>query len=660
MDGNEEANTDSVETALHQQELRTRAILDTVVDGIITIEKSGVVESFNKAAEAIFGYAADEVIGRNVSMLMPSPYREEHDGYLRHYLDTGEARIIGIGRVVEGLRKDGTHFPMELAVSSTRIPGKDLFTGIVRDITGRIQAEQDLRDAAERMRAVVETAVDGIIVIDEMGLVESMNPAAEQLFGYTRSEVAGRNISMLMPAPYHEEHDTYLENYRRTGVRRIIGIGREVVGRRKDGTTFPMDLAVSLTQLKERRLFTGIVRDISERKRSEAALREAQKLESLGVLAGGIAHDFNNLLVGVIGNAGLALEELTPESPARPIVREIELIGKRAAELAHQMLAYSGKGRFKLEAIDVNTVVEEMTHLLAVSIGKGVIIRYNLSPNLPPIEGDPTQLRQVVMNLVLNASDAIGDRSGVATISTGLMVADRDYLSEVYLPPDLEPGEYVFIEVSDSGQGMTSDVRQKIFDPFFTTKFTGRGLGLAVVLGVVRGHRGAIKVYSEPSRGTTFKVLFPRTATERVAPIATGGASGHWRTSGTALVVDDDETVRTITIRALQTMGLTVLGAADGAEGVDVFRQHRDEIRVVLMDLTMPRMNGEETFREIRRIRPDAKVIVMSGYNELETSERFAGKGVAGFVQKPYDIASLREQIQRVLEAPAGDGPSGA
>ncbi len=657
LDGNEEATTDSVETALHQQELRTRAILDTVVDGIITIEKSGVVESFNKAAEAIFGYAADEVIGRNVSMLMPSPYREEHDGYLRHYLDTGEARIIGIGRVVEGLRKDGTHFPMELAVSSTRIPGKDLFTGIVRDITGRIQAEQDLRDAAERMRAVVETAVDGIIVIDEMGLVESMNPAAEQLFGYTRSEVAGRNISMLMPAPYHEEHDTYLENYRRTGVRRIIGIGREVVGRRKDGTTFPMDLAVSLTQLKERRLFTGIVRDISERKRSEAALREAQKLESLGVLAGGIAHDFNNLLVGVIGNAGLALEELAPESPARPIVREIELIGKRAAELAHQMLAYSGKGRFKLEAIDVNTVVEEMTHLLAVSIGKGVIIRYNLSPNLPPIEGDPTQLRQVVMNLVLNASDAIGDRSGVATISTGLMVADRDYLSEVYLPPDLEPGEYVFIEVSDSGQGMTSDVRQKIFDPFFTTKFTGRGLGLAVVLGVVRGHRGAIKVYSEPSRGTTFKVLFPRTATERVAPIATGGASGHWRTSGTALVVDDDETVRTITIRALQTMGLTVLGAADGAEGVDVFRQHRDEIRVVLMDLTMPRMNGEETFREIRRIRPDAKVVVMSGYNELETSERFAGKGVAGFVQKPYDIASLREQIQRVLEAPAGDGP---
>ncbi|MGE0598086.1 MAG: PAS domain S-box protein [Dehalococcoidia bacterium] len=645
-----ESESDSKLLALEEAELRTRAILDTVVDGIMTIDSMGTIDSFNRAAEKIFGYTSAEVSGKNVSMLMPAPYADEHDGYLKSYRETRVAKIIGIGRIVEGLRKDGTTFPMELAVSGTRLPGREVFTGIVRDISERLQAEQDLRDAEERMRAIVETAVDGIIVIDEQGLIETMNPAAERLFGFTLDEIRGRNVSELMPPPFREEHDSYLENYIRTGIAKIIGIGREVVGLRKDGTTFPMDLAVSATNLKHRRLFTGIVRDISERKRSEAALREAQKLESLGVLAGGIAHDFNNLLVGVIGNAGLAMDELSPESPARSLVREIEVTGKRAAELAHQMLAYSGKGRFSIEPLDVNAIVQEMTHLLSVSIRKGVLLRYNLSPGIPAVEADPTQIRQVVMNLVINASDAIGDRSGVTSISTGVMSADKDYLTEAYLPPDLTEGDYVFLEVSDTGEGMTREVRDKIFDPFFTTKFTGRGLGLAVVLGVVRGHRGAIKVYSEPGHGTTFKVLFPVHGDYKSGRPAAKPRPGVWQTTGLALVVDDDETVRTITRRALQGMGLTVLTAEDGDDGVEVFRQHKDEIRLVILDLTMPHMSGEDAFREIRRIRNDATVVIMSGYNEDETSQRFAGKGVAAFVQKPYEVGKLRERLRELLE----------
>ncbi|MEO8540730.1 MAG: PAS domain S-box protein [bacterium] len=635
--------------ALLDAELRTRAILDTVVDGIITIDSAGTVGSFNRAAERIFGFQADEVIGHNVSMLMPSPYRDEHDGYLDAFTTTREARIIGIGRTVEGRRKDGTTFPMELAVSGTQLADGELFTGIVRDITEKVASEQSRSDAEERMRAIVETAVDGILVISESGAIEQMNRAAETLFGWSLSEIRGRNISMLMPSPYTEEHDGYLANYIRTAIPKIIGLGREVSGLRKDGSIFPMDLAVSDVKLQHRRLFTGIVRDISERKRSEAALREAQKLDSLGVLAGGIAHDFNNLLVGIIGNAGLAMDELTPESPARATIREIEVIGKRAAELAHQMLAYSGKGRLSTEPISLNTVVEEMTHLLGVSIRKGVVVRYNLSPRLPTIEADPTQIRQVVMNLVINASDAIGDRSGVTTISTGMMHADKDYLSEAYLPPDLVPGSYVFMEVSDTGEGMAPDIREKIFDPFFTTKFTGRGLGLAVVLGVVRGHRGALKVYSELGHGTTFKVLFPPAdAAEVPAPVVVAGQASP-RESGLVLVVDDDETVRTITTTAIQRMGFTVITAENGAEAVEVFRQHRDDIRLVLMDLTMPQMSGEDAFREIRAIRPSAVVIIMSGYNEIETSQRFSGKGVAAFVQKPYEVPRLRELIREVL-----------
>ena len=632
--------------ALQLAEARFQAILDTAADGIITINSSGIIESFNRAAELIFGYAAEEVIGRNVSLLMPEPYRSEHDGYLEHYRRTGEQKIIGVGRTVAGRRKDGTAFPLDLAVSHTRVGDQDIFLGIVRDVSERTRQLEALREAEARNRAIVETAVDGIIVIDEAGSIEAFNPAAERIFGYAAAEVLGKNVSMLMPDPYQAEHDQYLQNYLQTGIPRIIGIGREVVGLRKDGSTFPMDLAVGDAGLEGRRLFTGIVRDISERKRADDALREAQKMESLGVLAGGIAHDFNNLLVGILGNAGLAIEEVPPSSPVRPFLQDIETAGRRAAELAHQMLAYAGKSRLVTAEIDLNALVQEMTHLLRVSIGKGVSLRYNLSPMLPSVEADATQIRQVIMNLVINASDAIGDRSGYVTLSSGVMHADRTFLSEGYLAPDLAEGDYVFLEVSDTGVGMSAEVRQKIFDPFFTTKFTGRGLGLAVVLGVVRGHRGAIKVYSEVGHGTTFKVLFPTAgeAKVRTAP------PGRWQAEGLVLIVDDDETVRRVTARALQASGLTVLTAEDGRAGVDVFRQHREDIDLVMLDLTMPNMNGEEALREIRRVNPNVAVIIMSGYNESETAERFMGRNVNGFLQKPYETENLRKLVRAALE----------
>jgi PAS domain S-box-containing protein len=256
-----------IDYALLDREARTRAVLAAAVDAIITIDEKGIIESVNPASEKLFGYAATEIIGQNVNMLMPSPYQAEHDGYLLNYIVTGEKKIIGIGREVVGLRKNGTTFPMDLAVSEVLLEGRRLFTGIVRDITSRKKAENALLDSEARTRAVLAAAVDAIISIDERGIIESMNPASERLFGYTQ---------MLMPAPYHEEHDGYLRNYMTTGQKKIIGIGREVVGRRKDGTTFPMDLAVSEVQLEGRRLFTGIVRDITGRKKAENALQDSE------------------------------------------------------------------------------------------------------------------------------------------------------------------------------------------------------------------------------------------------------------------------------------------------------------------------------------------------------------------------------------------------
>ena len=386
-----------------------------------------------------------------------------------------------------------------------------------------------------------------------------------------------------------------------------------------------------------------------QREMMERKLLETQKLESLGVLAGGVAHDFNNLLTGILGNAGLMRLELPEHSPVQEMLVDIENSALRAADLCKQMLAYAGKGRFVVQRLDLSALVHDSARLLQLSISKGAVLSFDLVANLPRIQADATQLRQIVMNLVINASEAIGERSGRIVVTTGLMTADRAYLTETYLSPDLPEGDYVFIEVSDNGAGMSAETRARIFDPFFTTKFTGRGLGLAAVLGIVRGHRGALKVYTEPGRGTSFKLLLP--CVDGLAE-NTGVAAGHaprWTGEGTVLIVDDEETVRTVASRMLKAHGFEVVLAADGREALARFREQAGRFRLVLLDLTMPHLNGEETFRELRQIQPDARVLLMSGFNEQEAINRFTGKGLAGFVQKPFTPESLLAKLQAVL-----------
>ncbi len=396
--------------------------------------------------------------------------------------------------------------------------------------------------------------------------------------------------------------------------------------------------------------------DVTERKRAEeerrkmqTQIQQVQKLESLGVLAGGIAHDFNNLLTVILGNANLADMELPPESPARRTVREIEKASLRAAEMINQMLAYSGKGRFVVLPINLSRLVEEMARLLQTIISKRAVLRFDFAPDLPATEADVTQLRQVVMNLITNASEALGDDDGFITLRTGVVHADRQLLNATYLPgADLAEGPYVYLEVSDTGCGMDADELEKIFDPFFTTKFTGRGLGLAAVLGIVRGHKGAIHIASEPKRGTTFKVLFPASHLDVTAVEATE-TSPAWRGTGTILVVDDEETVRGVARKIVEAAGLRVLEAADGRAGLEMFRLHGTEVALVLLDLTMPHLNGEEAFREMRLLRPDVNVVLMSGYNEQEATKYFIGKGLAGFLQKPFRANDLLTVLQRTL-----------
>jgi nitrogen-specific signal transduction histidine kinase/ActR/RegA family two-component response regulator len=386
-----------------------------------------------------------------------------------------------------------------------------------------------------------------------------------------------------------------------------------------------------------------------ERERLEQKLMETQKLESLGVLAGGIAHDFNNILTGIVGNNSLALSELPVGSPVRNHLSGIREASQRAADLIRQMLAYSGRGRFIIQKLDLSQVVEETTQLLGISISKKVNLNFDLARKLPPVEVDAAQISQVIMNLVINASEAIGDKQGVISIRTGLMHADREFLNKTEISEQLVPGDYVFLEVEDNGLGIPPENLKRIFDPFFTTKFTGRGLGLAAVLGIVRSHKGTLRVNSEAGRGTIFKMLLPCSSGEFDIPTQTPFSEETWRGAGTILVVEDEETVRTTVQRILSALGFTVVSASDGREGVELFRKEPTRYAVVLLDLTMPRLDGAQVFTEIRLLNEQVPIVLMSGYSEQEATAHFSGKGLAGFVQKPFDIRTLQSTLKMVM-----------
>jgi signal transduction histidine kinase/CheY-like chemotaxis protein len=392
-------------------------------------------------------------------------------------------------------------------------------------------------------------------------------------------------------------------------------------------------------------------RALEERRRLEATMLQTQKLESLGVLAGGIAHDFNNLLVSVVGNASLLLEDLDPASPLRPLADDILQAGHRAAELVDRILAYSGKGKSGDESIDLSAIAVEMAHLLKAAIPKKITVDLQLMEGLPVARGDGTQIRQVVMNLITNAAEAIGEELGLIRITTGLMEIQPGTSSEHYLGSEPTPGRYAFCEVADNGCGMDEKTKARIFDPFFTTKFKGRGLGLAAVLGIVRTHRGAINVDSRPTYGSTFRVLLPtsyKSVPEARDDSSVSGDSAMGQTR-VVLVVDDEPSVLRLAEMTLQRAGLVPLTAADGVRAIELFRERDGEIAAVVLDLTLPEMDGHEVLREVHKIRPEMPVILSSGYNEEATNEKFhAGKAVT-FLQKPYRPGQLLKKVREVL-----------
>ncbi|HUA54211.1 MAG TPA: PAS domain S-box protein [Candidatus Sulfotelmatobacter sp.] len=493
------------ETSAREREARLNAVIDTAVDGIIIIDGTATVQVFNRACEALFGYRAAEVIGQNVKMLMPDPYHAEHDAYVANYRKTGVRKIIGIGREVVGLRKNGTTFPMELSVGEVVSGDAPVFVGIIRDITERKRAEAALREREARLRSIFETLTDAVVIIDEHGLIELFSPAAERLFGYSMGEVMGRNVAMLMPSPYHERHDGYLEHYRDTGEKRIIGTGRVVVALRKDGTTFPMELSVGEMKTEERRMFIGFIRDITERQGTERRLQEIQaelmhnsRLSTMGQMASALAHELNQPLTAVINYAQASRRLLgagAGEDKLRPVLdKAVEQAG-RAGQIIRRLRDFLEKGETERRLEDINKVVEEATALGLVGVkDTGVKVQLEIGRDMPSVMMDKIQIQQVVMNLVRNAVEAM---EGAAR-------------RELVIATTLNKDDQVEVAVLDTGPGLAPEVAAQLFQPFVSTKQKGMGLGLSICRTIVEAHGGRLGAAARDGGGTAFRFTLPR------------------------------------------------------------------------------------------------------------------------------------------------------
>jgi PAS domain S-box-containing protein len=515
------------------------------------------------------------------------------------------------------------------------------------------RAAAEARASAKSLREqaqLLDLAHDGILSIDWKGKARFWNRGAEQMYGWTREEAIGKSSHDLLKTEFPEPLDGIED--------KVASAGHwegELVHTHKNGTKLHVASRWAMRRggPDEAAGILEINTDITEKRRIEEQLRHTQKLESLGVLAGGVAHDFNNLLTGILGNSSLALDNVGPNHPNRALIEEVMHAAERAADLTRQLLAYAGKGRFVMRTLDLSDLVREIGGLVQTSLPKQAQLRMQLADNLPGIDADPGQLQQIVMNLVINGAEAIGPEGGSVLVRTGVQDVDAHYISTMSSAGELlKAGRYVALEVHDTGTGMDEATLAKIFDPFFTTKFAGRGLGLSAVLGIVRAHHGALKVYNKPGQGTTFKVLLR--ASQHQVTAQAQAVKRKLDGAGTVLVVDDEEIVRVTARHTLERYGYRTMLANDGVEALEAFRTLPGQISLVLLDLTMPVMNGEETLRHLQTLDPQVKVLLSSGYNEVEAVQRFAGKGLAGFIQKPYTAAGLAEKVKEVLVGQPG------
>lgn len=624
------------EAVARREKILSDAVCDSVPGMLYLYDRQGRFLRWNLEFERLSGYSADEI-----SRMHPLDFfAGEERALLARKID--EVFEAGTGSVEASfVAKNGTATPYFFTGRRIQLDATEYLVGMGIDISARKRAEALFQTAMDH-------ALDAVITIDERGAIQTVNRATLKMFGYALEEVVGQNISMLMAPPYKEQHDGYLESYRRTGQAKIIGFGREVDGaRRKDGSTFPIRLAVSEFNLEGRRHFLGIIMDLSETRSLESQLRQAQKMEAFGQLAGGVAHDFNNMLTVINGYSGLLVSRLPENDPSRKLLLMIKDAGERSAALTRQLLSFSRKQIVSPELLDLNKIVTNLEKMLHRIIGEDVKLSTTLSAAPASVRADPAQLEQVLMNLAVNARDAM-PKGGKLAISTAHCELDAAYARS---HPAVQPGAYVLLAVSDTGSGMSPEVQRRIFEPFFTTKGAGKGtgLGLAVVHGVVRQNGGHIVVYSEPEIGTVFKIYLPAAGENHGSHPASAVSQQPVHGDETILVVEDEQAVRELTRSILAEHGYTVLDASNGLEALRVAENHAGPIHLLVTDVVMPGLGGRELAERFLTLRPAAKVLHLSGYTDDAIVRHGILQDTVNFLQKPFTAVTLTQKVRASL-----------
>ncbi|MEI7685715.1 MAG: response regulator [Planctomycetota bacterium] len=611
------------------------AAISNAANGVVITDRAGTMIYVNAAFCNMTGYRDDELLGKNPRLLKsnrqdPSTYTELWSTIVKGDVWRG---------VLCNRRKDGTFYHEEMTVTPVR--GQkgaiEQFVAFKSDISKQKHAE-------DLLKSVVDSTTDGIVSFNEKAQIETFNAAAERQFEYRLADIVGRNVDTLVSLTQRPKHDDFVDALLSSGD------GQEVVCHRRDGSTFSADFSVNEFLLDSQRHFTGIVRDITERKTLEQSLRQAQKMEAFGQLAGGVAHDFNNLLTIISGYSEIILPTFMANDPRRQHLKAVHDASERAVGMTRQLLAFSRKSIVEPRVMDLNTVVQETAKMLRRMIGEDVTLTTLLGSQPMSIKADPSQMDQILLNLAVNARDAM-PRGGKLTIETAQVELDDEYVRHHL---DARPGHYVSLQVSDTGYGMTPEVKARIFEPFFTTKEVGKGtgLGLATVFGIVKQSDGSISVYSEVGMGTTFKILLPAVddlaASPAEKPVVTGSPGKE-----TILFVEDEENIREFTRHILESNGYVVLTANNGKEAIEIFDASQAAIDLVLTDVVMPEMGGRELVDHLRQKSPGIKVVFTSGFTD-DAMIRYGILQSAGtFLQKPFSPNNLVRKVRETLDAPA-------
>ncbi|MBZ5571546.1 MAG: PAS domain S-box protein [Acidobacteriia bacterium] len=642
-------------------------LLEAIPDAIVAVDQKGTIVQINSQTEELFRYQRDELIGRSIETLVPERFRRHHHHHREGYVEQPKIRRMGAGLDLYGVRRDGSEFPVEISLSPVSTEQGMLVLSAIRDISDRKKIEQDLRRAHEelarrtdqqlweyrtQLASIVDSSDDAIIGKTLDGVITSWNRGAERLYGYTREEMIGKSITRLVPKDRPDEIPSILQRIR---------LGESVehyesVRVTKDGRHLEVSLSISPIRDSDGKISgaSAIGRDITNQKRTESQLHQAQKMEAVGRLAGGIAHDFNNVLAIITACTELLRDRIGAQDVSAQFIGNIREAANRGSTLTKQLLAFSRRQVVQPLVLDVNERLKEVSKLLRPLMGDDVEVSMTLKPATALVEADPGQLDQIVLNLAVNARDAM-PRGGRFMLETAIVEFDETFARE---HPPMAAGKYVQLSVSDTGSGMDAVTVSRIFEPFFTTKEVGKGtgLGLATVYGIVRQSGGYIWVYSEPGHGTTFKMYLP-SANHKMRPASTSEAEAPLpkRHGTTILLAEDDNIMRQLTRRMLEEQGYTILEAEDGQAALKYVESTRQKIDLMLTDVMMRGLSGPELARRLSTSHPNTKVVYMSGYTgDLIAQHDFSHSGIP-LLEKPFTRVAMLKAIHEALES-SGSG----